>query len=215
MLNQIYCQHNNFVIRRKNEMSVKRVKNSVKNGILKQIFVYNNLRKSFLVIADRLSGWPVLVPCKGDTTALNTIRFFCRYFREVGVPLRLQTDGGPQFTSKEFRNFVKRSGVFHVVTSPHPQSNGHAEAAVRSLEHLILKTAPLGNTDCEDFDRGLLGLRNTPSTTGRSPAQILYGHPLRPCVPAHPQSFSTDWQAKTEDCDRRAAARAETEIKSP
>ncbi|XP_069993525.1 uncharacterized protein [Penaeus vannamei] len=51
--------------------------------------------KSFLVIADRLSGWPVLVPCKGDTTALNTIRFFCRYFREVGVPLRLQTDGGP------------------------------------------------------------------------------------------------------------------------
>jgi len=66
-----------------------------------------------------------------------------------------------------------------VVTSPHPQSNGHAEAAVKSLEHLILKTAPLGNIDCEDFDRGLLELRNIPNATGRSPAQILYGQPLQ------------------------------------
>jgi len=96
-----------------------------------------------------------------------------------------------------------------VVTSPHPQSNGHAEAAVKSLEHLILKTAPLGNIDCEDFDRGLLELRNTPNTTGRSPAQILYGQPLQSCVPAHPQSFLMHWQEKTEDCDRHAAARAE------
>lgn len=166
--------------------------------------------KSFLVVTDRLSGWPVVVPCKGDTTASATIRIFCRYFREVGVPLRLRTDGGPQFTSREFANFLERWGVHHRVSSPHyPQSNGHAEAAVKSLKHLILKTAPSGNIDdCEDLDRGLLELRNTPNHTGRSPAQVLYGHPLRTCVPAHPQSFTAGWQAKTEDCDRRAAARA-------
>ena len=68
---------------------------------------------------------------------------------------------------------------------------------------------PTGNIDCEEFDQGLLELRNTPNATGRSPAQILYGHPLRTCVPAHPQSFSKEWQVKSEDCDRRAAARAE------
>ncbi|XP_066948421.1 uncharacterized protein [Macrobrachium rosenbergii] len=39
--------------------------------------------KSLLVIVDRLSGWPVVVPCKGDTTASNTIRIFCRYFRKL------------------------------------------------------------------------------------------------------------------------------------
>ena len=167
--------------------------------------------KSFLVITDRLSGWPVVVPCKGDTTASNTIRIFCRYFREVGVPLRLRTDGGLQFTSNEFRDFMQRWGVHHLVSSPHyPQSNGHAEAAVKSVKHLILKTSPSGNIDCEDFARGLLELRNTPNFTGRSPAQILYGHPLRSCVPAHPQSFAVEWQTKAEDYDRRAAARAET-----
>ena len=32
--------------------------------------------KFFLVVIDRLSGWPVVVPCKGDTTAYNTIRIF-------------------------------------------------------------------------------------------------------------------------------------------
>lgn len=165
--------------------------------------------KSFLVVVDRLSGWPVVVPCHGDTTSATTIRIFCRYFREVGVPLRLRTDGGPQFTSQEFRHFMDRWGVRHVVTSPHyPQSNGHAEAAVKTVKHLIMKVAPSGNIDCEEFDRGLLELRNTPNFTGRSPAQILFGRPLRSCVPAHPHSFSEDWQAKAEDCDRRAAARA-------
>ncbi|XP_064121730.1 uncharacterized protein K02A2.6-like [Macrobrachium nipponense] len=52
--------------------------------------------KAFLLIADRLSGWPVVVPCKGDTAASNTIRIFCRYFQDVGVPLCFRTDGGPQ-----------------------------------------------------------------------------------------------------------------------
>ncbi|XP_068222164.1 uncharacterized protein [Palaemon carinicauda] len=166
--------------------------------------------KSFLVVTDRLSGWPVVVPCKGDTTASNTIRIFCRYFREVGVPLRLRTDGGPQFASKDFQDFMMRWGVHHIMSSPHyPQSNGHAEASVKAIKHLILKTSPSGNIDCEEFDRGLLELRNTPNFTGRSPAQILYGRPLRTCVPAYPQSFSEEWQAKSEDCDRRAAARAE------
>ena len=163
--------------------------------------------KDFLVIVDRLSGWPVVVPCTGDTTARTTCRAMCRYFREVGVPLRLRTDGGTQFTSREFQDCMERWGVDHIVSSPHyPQSNGHAEAAVKSVKNLILKTAPSGNLDVEDFDRGLLELRNSPNHTGRSPAQILYGHPLRSCVPAHPQSFKAEWQAKTEDCDRRAAA---------
>ncbi|XP_045120347.1 uncharacterized protein LOC123509838 [Portunus trituberculatus] len=166
--------------------------------------------KSFLVIADRLSGWPVVVPCGADTTATRTMQMFCRYFREVGVPLRLRTDGGPQFASADFQNFMERWGVHHIVTSPHyPQSNGHAEAAVKSVKHLILKTAPSGNINTEEFARGLLELRNSPNYTGRSPSQHLYGHPLRSCVPAHPESFSADWQTKTEECDRRAAARAE------
>ncbi|XP_050710137.1 uncharacterized protein LOC126994907 [Eriocheir sinensis] len=169
--------------------------------------------KAFLVIADRLSGWPVVFPCGRDTTADATIRQFRSYFRDLGVPLRLRTDGGPQFTSSAFKQFLTRWGVRHTVTSPHyPQSNGHAEAAVKSMKHLIMKVAPTGNIDCEDFDRGLLEVRNTPNRSGRSPAQILYGHPLRTCVPAHHASFRAEWQAEAEECDRRAAQQTEQAI---
>ena len=127
--------------------------------------------------------------------------------------MRLRTDGGPQFTSRALEEFLTRWGVRHIVTSPHyPQSNGHAEAAVKSVKHLIMKVAPTGNIDCEDFDRGLLEVRNTPNHSGRSPAQVLYGHPLRTCVPAHPASFRAEWHAKAEECDRRAAQQAEAAI---
>ncbi|XP_064121739.1 uncharacterized protein LOC135226225 [Macrobrachium nipponense] len=117
----------------------------------------------------------------------------------------------PPFSSHDFKQFADRWGVHHHLTSPHyPQANGHAEAAVRkAVKHLIIKTAPSGNIDCEAFDRGLLELRNTPNPAGRSPAQILYGHPLRTCVPAHPRSFTEEWQTKTEDYDRRTAAQTD------
>ncbi|XP_050703391.1 uncharacterized protein LOC126988980 [Eriocheir sinensis] len=165
--------------------------------------------KHFLVVVDRLSGWPVVVTCGSDTTSAATIRYFRRLFRDLGVPVRLRTDGGPQFTSRELAEFLERWGVRHNVSSPnYPQSNGHAEAAVKAVKHLILKVAPSGNIDCEAFDKGLLELRNTPNSTGRSPAQVLYGRPLRSCVPAHAKAFAKEWQARAESCDRRAATRA-------
>ncbi|XP_066952481.1 uncharacterized protein [Macrobrachium rosenbergii] len=121
-----------------------------------------------------------------------------------------RTDGGPLFTSNKFRDFMEQWGVRHGVTSPYYlQSNSDAEAVVKSTNHLILTTIPSGNIDCKEFDRGLLELRNIPNFTGCSPAQILYGRPLRSCIPAHLESFSKEWQVKTEDCHHRAAACAE------
>ncbi|XP_045124791.1 uncharacterized protein LOC123512439 [Portunus trituberculatus] len=70
-----------------------------------------------------------------------------------------------------------------------------------------MKAVPSGSIDCEAFDHGLLELRNTPNHTGRSPAQLLYGHPLRTCVPAHPAAYKMEWQPDKEDCDLRATQR--------
>lgn len=164
--------------------------------------------KTFLVIADRLSGWPVVFQCGSDTTAHATIQRFNAYFADKGTPVRLRTDGGPPFTSREFQNFLQRWNVRHDVTSPHhAQSNGHAEASVKAIKHLILKVAPDGNIQSEAFLRGLLEVRNTPNYTGRSPAQMIYGHPLRTRIPAHPAAYQPEWQPDPEECDRRAAQR--------
>ncbi|XP_037780967.1 uncharacterized protein K02A2.6-like [Penaeus monodon] len=64
----------------------------------------------FLVYVDRLSGWPVVIPCGNNATSASTIRIFRHMFRDLGVPVRLRTDGGPQFSSREFATFLQRWG---------------------------------------------------------------------------------------------------------
>lgn len=128
-------------------------------------------------------------------------------FKDVGVPVRLKTDGGPQFSSYMFRSFMKRWGINHAVSSPrYPQSNGHAEAFVKKAKHLIIKVCTARDDDDEAFNRGLMELRNTPRLDGRSPAQVLYGRPLRTAVPAHMRAFAPEWQAADEDCDAKLSA---------
>ena len=176
--------------------------------------IFSHAGRSFLAYVDRLSGWPVVhVFPKGDTTAKQVIRALRQNFVMLGVPVTMRSDGGPQFSGRHFGDFMHRWGVRHVMSSPHfPQSNGLAEAAVKTLKHLVAKTTVDGNIDDEKFDRGLLELRNCPRQDGRSPAQVVLGHPLRSCVPAHHRSFAPEWQTSAERCDqKRAENREQTE----
>ena len=163
--------------------------------------------RDFFVYVDRLSGWPVIYQLpRGDTTSRQIIRALRDVFVSLGVPVRLRTDGGPQYRSRELASFLKRWGVRHVMSTPYyPQSNGHAEAAVKAMKHLVSKTAYEGSIDNDDFYRGLLEIRNTPRVGGRSPAQVVFGHPIRSCVPAHHSTFAAEWQKRAEDCDSEAA----------
>jgi len=48
--------------------------------------------------------------------------------RFPGVKPRVITDNGPQFTARDFKEFIRISGMTHVCTSPYyPQSNGKLE----------------------------------------------------------------------------------------
>ena len=60
------------------------------------------------------------------------------------------------------------------------------------------------NLDEDSFARGLLELRKTPRADGRSPAQVLFGHPLRSSLPAHHRSFAAEWQQAANECDAKA-----------
>ena len=76
-----------------------------------------------------------------------TIPHFNPFFSDHRTPIRLCTNGEPQFTAKAFTDFLKCWKVNHIFTSTHhSKSNGHAEVAVKSLKHLISKVVPTGNT---------------------------------------------------------------------
>ena len=161
--------------------------------------------RTFLVYVDRLSGWPNVSSCPGSASAAQLISLLRPIFSDTGVPVVLRTDGGPQFASSTLRRFLARWGVEHRITSPHnPKANGHAEAAVKVVKKLIMTTTESGRLDEDEFARGLLELRNTPRADGRSPAQVLFGHPLRSSIPAHHRSFALEWQRAAEECDAKA-----------
>jgi len=161
--------------------------------------------RQYLVYSDNLSGWPCIVDLGHSTTSTNVIKPIRRWFADLGVPRKLVTDGGPQFTSKEFRQFCSRWQINHVRSTPHyPQANGHAEAAVKAVKNLIYKTTRNGNLDIDEFQRGLLEWRNTPRSSGFSPAQVVFGRPLSSFLFANHRSFAREHQTAANAADTAA-----------
>jgi putative transposase len=66
-----------------------------------------------------------------------------------GETPRIITDNGPQFIAKEFKHFIRISGMTHVKTSPYyPQSNGKLERYHRTIKsECIRPKTPLSLED--------------------------------------------------------------------
>ena len=98
----------------------------------------------------------------------------------------VSSNGGPEFVAKETEDFFQRWGICHRVPSVSlPSSNGRAELAVKMSKHLLMDTVgPSGELDTDGMVRVLPTQRNTPDAGCQlSPAQILFGRPLRDTLP--------------------------------
>ncbi|XP_048730002.2 uncharacterized protein LOC125647363 [Ostrea edulis] len=87
------------------------------------------------------------------------------------------SDNGPQFSSFEFREFVKGYQITHSTISPYyAQSNGQTEHMVQTMKRLITKS--------HDPYVALLEYRNTKiDGIDLSPAQMFLGQRLKSIVP--------------------------------
>src|SRR5215469_5983706 len=79
--------------------------------------------------------------------------------RYPGVKPRVISDNGPQFIAKDFKEFIRLSGMTHVRTSPYyPQSNGKIERWDKSLKSECIRPGtPLSAGRCTAPGRGLCG----------------------------------------------------------
>ena len=77
-------------------------------------------------------------------TLISTLRAL---FIAYGIPEEISTDGGPQFTSTTFQNFLSEWGVRHRKSSvEYPQSHGRAELGVKTAKRIIMgNTSPDGS----------------------------------------------------------------------
>ena len=154
--------------------------------------------RDYLIMIDCYTDWPSIQVMRQNTTTRSLISVLQEYFSCTAVPDVIWSDGGPQFTSHEFATFSLEWRVKHNLLSPgYPQSNGKAEAAIKSMKKLIRKSTKHSVLDENKLAHALLQYCNTPSRKDKfSPAQKLYGHPIQDKIPAHHRAFAPEWQNK-------------------
>ena len=65
-----------------------------------------------------------------------------------GVSPRIISDNGPQFIAKDFKEFIRLTGISHVRTSPYyPQSNGKLERYHRTIKSACIRPEPMETVD--------------------------------------------------------------------
>ncbi|XP_055612445.1 uncharacterized protein K02A2.6-like [Uranotaenia lowii] len=136
----------------------------------------------YFVLVDSYSKWPEIVHTKEITTTA-TLRMLRGIFYRFGVPKKVVSDNGTQFTSYQFERFCDTNAIMHLKTAPfHPQSNGLAERFVHIFKRSLKKIITGGEALGEAFDTLLLCYRSTPcrsAPSGKSPGELLLGRLMR------------------------------------
>lgn len=105
--------------------------------------------ENYLISVDSYSKW-VSVDRLDSLTSSAVVAILDIQFAHFGIPERLFSDNGPQYSSVEFRDFTTRLGITHITSSPYfPRSNGLVEREVQTVKKCMVKCLKMG---------GLLGI---------------------------------------------------------
>ena len=130
-------------------------------------------------------------------------------FLTHGLPVSITTDNGPQFISQEFQRFVEGNCIDHRKVTPlWPQANGEVERQNRSLLKRI-KIAQIEKKDWRKEIEAFLNMhRTTPhSTTGISPAELIFRRKLRTRIPGIEEFQVDDQEVRDRDKEEKERGR--------
>jgi transposase InsO family protein len=105
---------------------------------------YINLRGTFYYLCSILDGYSrsIVHWDMGESMTEAEVELILERAKEKfpGVKPRVISDNGPQFIARDFKEFIRISGMTHVKTSPfYPQSNGKIERWHQSLKQECLR----------------------------------------------------------------------------
>jgi hypothetical protein len=131
-----------------------------------------------------------------DTTSEAVIAKLKQHFARHGIPDKVISDGGPQYSSQKFAEFSKKWCFTHVTSSPgNSQSNGCAEAHVKIAKKIMTKCSRAK----QDPYIGLLNWRNTVTENmSTSPVQRSMGRRTKTLVPTVEAALIPDKAANTK-----------------
>ena len=112
----------------------------------------------YLLVVDQYSKFPIIRKLN-SLSAASVINHMRGIFDEHGICNVLMSDGGPQYSCREFKEFAADYGFRHIMSSPHyPSSNGFIERQVRTVKTLFTKARETGT----DPHMAMICLRTTP-----------------------------------------------------
>ena len=143
--------------------------------------------ESILVVIDPYSRYPE-VEFTRSTSATAVVPKLDKIFSTHGFPEKSKSDGGPPFNGGDthyFKQYMKWAGIDHRIVSPEdPEANGLAENFMKSIKKIWHCARIEGKTFKQELYTFLRQYRATPhSTTGRSPAEILFKRTIRTRLP--------------------------------
>ena len=155
--------------------------------------------KHILVVIDATTKYPEAVQVKG-TSAENNIQAFSDIFSRHGVPKFIRSDNGAPFNGKDshlLQVYFRYMGVKHLpnISAEDPESSGQAEAFMKHLKK-VFHTAEIEKKDPYlTLNEHLMQYRATPHpSTGKSPAELLFGRKFRVRLPDIRTNPATDRQ---------------------
>ena len=140
----------------------------------------------YLLTVDYFSQFPIVKKLQ-SLHSLSVIKILKEIFTTVGIPRCIVSDGGTQFTSQEFKDFIRDWHIDHRITSPtNAQSNGQAERFVQTAKNSLTKVMEGG----EDLHLAILSYIMTPLNHSLpSPAELLNSRKFRCLLPLQLQQL--------------------------
>ena len=135
----------------------------------------------YLVVVDYYFNYPEISKLE-NTTSRHVIRKLKSIFARHGTPRNVMSDNGPQFSSKEFKEFKNESlPILHQVQRIQSQTAWQAQ----TIKQLLKKAEKSG----EDPHIAIQAHRACPDpNTGLSPAERLFGRKIRTRLPSSHES---------------------------
>jgi len=133
-----------------------------------------------LVVVCAFTKYTFLIPTR-NTKTTPVIKALKQIFCVFGQPVRMISDRGTSFTSKEFDHFINENGIQHIKTAVRtPRANGQAERINKTLLS-ALKTSTAND---KDWDQNLGKIQwsmntNINSTKKFTPNDLVFNFNVR------------------------------------
>jgi transposase InsO family protein len=147
-------------------------------GLESSIGGYSNI----LVLTDHFTRFAMAVPTKNQTAKTTAKCLVDLFINHYGLPHRLHSDNGSNFTSQVIREMCKMLGIKRSTTTVyHPSGNGQTEKFNKSLLDMMATLPEMKKSRWKDYVQTLVHAYNCTknSVTGFSPFHLMFGREPR------------------------------------